>query len=146
MARSAPRSISNCVDRQAVIVELRHRMENCRLPADAGVIDCRAGIDVRATVEEQSGRCKVAVFRSHMQQRSSLKQEVAPAGLAAVELGKRLFTSAGSASISSARRSSRPRSSGSTPGTSYLVTPPASRRMSMQALSRCGERPYEAMT
>ena len=37
---------------QAVIVELRHRMEDCRVPADAGLIDCCAGIDVCSTVEE----------------------------------------------------------------------------------------------
>ena len=42
-------------------------------------------------------------------------------------------------------RSSRPRSSCSTAGASYLVAPPASRRMSMQALSRSGERAYDAM-
>ena len=63
-------------------------MEDCRLPADAGLIDCCAGIDVRPTVEKQRDRCEVAVFRGHMQQRSSLKQEVAPAGLAAIEFGE----------------------------------------------------------
>jgi hypothetical protein len=71
--------------RQAVILELRHRMEDCRLPADARLIDCCAGIHVGPTVEEQSDRCKVAVFRSHMQKRSSLKQEETSAGLAAIE-------------------------------------------------------------
>jgi hypothetical protein len=34
----------------------------------------------------------------------------------------------------------------STAGASYLVAPPASRRMSMQALSRSGERAYDAIT
>ena len=60
-------------------------MEDCCLPADAGLIDGCAGIDVGATVEQQSGRCEVAVFRGHMQQRSSLKQEATSAGLAAIE-------------------------------------------------------------
>lgn len=32
-------------------------MKDCSLPADAGLIDCCAGIDVRATVEEQGDRC-----------------------------------------------------------------------------------------
>src|SRR5206468_1557268 len=74
--------------RQAPIVELRHRMEDGSLPADAGLIDCCAGIDVRATVKKQRDCCGVAVFRSHMQQRSSLKQEAAPTGLAAIEFGE----------------------------------------------------------
>ncbi len=70
-------------------------MEDCGLPADAGLIDCRAGIDVRATVKKQRDRCEVAVFRSHMQERSSLKQEVAPAGLAAIEFGETLMHECG---------------------------------------------------
>jgi hypothetical protein len=74
--------------RQARIVELRHRMEDCSLPADAGLIDCRAGIDVRGTVEEQRDRREVAVLRSHVQERSSRKRKVAPAGLAAIEFGE----------------------------------------------------------
>ena len=52
--------------RQASIVELRHRMENCRLPADAGIIDRRASIDVRPAVEEQGDRCDAAKFRGHV--------------------------------------------------------------------------------
>ena len=66
-------------------------MEDCRLPADAGLIDRCAAIDVCSTVEKQSGCCRVAVFRGHMQERSSLKQEVAPAGLAAIEFRKTLI-------------------------------------------------------
>ena len=60
-------------------------MEECRLPADAGLIDRCAGIDVRTVVEEKSDRCEVAVFRGHMQERSSLKRELAPAGHAPIE-------------------------------------------------------------
>src|SRR5687767_3811796 len=60
-------------------------MENCSLPADAGLIQCGAGIYVRSAVEEQSNRCNVAVFRSHMQKRSPLKQEETSTGLAAIE-------------------------------------------------------------
>jgi hypothetical protein len=70
-------------------------MENCSVTADAGLIDCCAGIDVRPTIEEQSGRCGGAIFRGHMQERSSLKQEVAPAGLAAIEFGKTLIHECG---------------------------------------------------
>ena len=50
-----------------------------------GIIDCCAGIDVGPTVEEQSDGCNVAVFRSHMQKRSSLQQKGTSAGLAAIE-------------------------------------------------------------
>jgi hypothetical protein len=32
----------------------------------SGLIDCGASIDVRPTVEEQSGGCHIGVFRSHM--------------------------------------------------------------------------------
>src|SRR5882724_1091977 len=60
-------------------------MEDCSLPTDASIIDCGAGIDVGPTVEEQRDRCNVAVFRSHMQKRSSLKQEGTSACLAAIE-------------------------------------------------------------
>src|SRR5690349_19678803 len=60
-------------------------MEDCCLPADAGLVDCRAGIDAGPTVEEQSGCCKITVFGGHMQKRSSLKREETSAGLAAVE-------------------------------------------------------------
>ena len=60
-------------------------MKDCRLPADAGLIDCCAGIDVGPTVEEQSDGCNVAVFRSHMQKRSSSQQEETSTGLAAIE-------------------------------------------------------------
>ena len=74
--------------RQALIVELCHRVEDCRLPTDTGLIDYCAGIDVRATVEQQRDRCGAAVFRSHMQERSSLKREEAPAGHAAIEFGE----------------------------------------------------------
>src|ERR1700730_14152695 len=70
-------------------------MEYCRLPADAGLIDCCAGIDVGPTVEEQSGRCNVAVFRSHMQERSSLQQKRTSAGLAAVEFRETLIHESG---------------------------------------------------
>src|ERR1700681_1163415 len=65
-------------------------MEDCRVPADAGLIDGCAGIDVRPTVEEQCDRCAVGVFRGHVQERSSLKREFAPAGHAAIELGETL--------------------------------------------------------
>ena len=63
-------------------------MEDCRLPADAGLIDCCARIHVCSTVEEQSDCCRVTVFRGHMQERCSVKQEAAPAGLAAIEFGE----------------------------------------------------------
>jgi len=53
-------------DRQATIVELRHRVEDGRVPTDAGLVDGCAGIDVRPTVEEQPDGCEVAVFRGHM--------------------------------------------------------------------------------
>ena len=66
-------------------------MEDCSVPADAGLIDCCAGIDVRPTVEEQSDRSEVAVFRGHMQECSSLKREFAPAGHATIEFGETLI-------------------------------------------------------
>jgi hypothetical protein len=43
------------------------------LPADAGLIDGCAGVDVRATIQEQSDRREVAVLRCDMQERSSVK-------------------------------------------------------------------------
>src|SRR5882724_5670474 len=61
-------------------------MEDCRLPTGAGIINCRAGIDVGPTVQEQSESCEVAVFRGHMQESSSLKCEAAPAAHAGIEL------------------------------------------------------------
>jgi hypothetical protein len=70
-------------------------MEDCGLPADAGLIDRCAGIDVCPTVEKQRGRCGVAVFRSHVQERSTLKQEVAPARLTAIEFGETLIYECG---------------------------------------------------
>ena len=70
-------------------------MEDCSVPADAGLIDCCAGIDVGPTVEEQSDRCEVAVFRGHMQERSSLKREAAPAGHAAIEFRETLIHECG---------------------------------------------------
>ena len=66
-----------------------------RVTADAGLINCCAGIDIRATVKKQRDRGEVAVFCAHMQERSSLKQEVAPAGLAAIELGETLVHECG---------------------------------------------------
>src|SRR5260370_14198684 len=63
-------------------------MEDCCLPADAVLIDCCAGIDVGPTVEEQSDRCEVAVFRGRMQERSPPKREFASAGHAAIEFGE----------------------------------------------------------
>src|SRR5260370_31682893 len=67
-------------------------MEDCSVATDAGIIDRCAGIDVRPTIEEERGCREVAVFRGHMQERSSLKQEIAPTGLAAIEFGKTLIT------------------------------------------------------
>src|SRR5882724_2187197 len=63
-------------------------MENCSVPADASIIDCSAGIDVGSTVEQQSHRSEVAVFRGHMEDRSALKREFASASHAAIEFGE----------------------------------------------------------
>src|SRR5262245_39578285 len=63
-------------------------MENCRLSADARLIGGCAGIDVSSAVEQESGRGKIAVFRSHMQERTSSKKEGTSAGLAGIELGE----------------------------------------------------------
>src|SRR5690242_5145921 len=60
-------------------------MDDWSLPADAGLIECCTGIDVSATVEEQSGCRNVAVFRRDMQKRCALKQQGTAAGLAAIE-------------------------------------------------------------
>ena len=60
-------------------------MENCGVPTYARMIYCCAGIDAGPTVEEQSGRGEVAVFRGHMQERCSLKREAASATHAAIE-------------------------------------------------------------
>src|SRR5258707_13796580 len=65
-------------------------MEECGVPADAGLIERCAGIDVRSTLEEQSGRFDVAVLRGDMQKRSSRERELAPAGHAAIEFGETL--------------------------------------------------------
>ena len=121
-------------------------MEDRRLPADAGFIDGCAGIDVRPAVEEQGGRRGVAVFRGDMQERSSAKQEAAPAGLAAIELGETPVHECGIGVDQLGQTIEPAAEQRSTPGASYLVSPPASRRMSMQALSRRGERPYDPMT
>src|SRR5258707_12691242 len=61
-------------------------MEDCRLPADAGIINCRARVDVGSTIQEQSESCDAAVFRGHMQKSSSLKREAAAAAHAAIKL------------------------------------------------------------
>ena len=66
-------------------------MEDRRVPSDARLIDRCAGIDVRATVKKQRDCCEVAIFRSHVQERSTLKQEVAPARLAAIEFRETLI-------------------------------------------------------
>src|SRR5579863_7294041 len=66
-------------------------MEDCRLPADAGLIDRCAGIDVGPTVKEQSDGCNIAVFRSHVQKRSASQQKRTPAGLAAIEIRETLI-------------------------------------------------------
>jgi hypothetical protein len=76
---------------QAVITGLRHRMENCRLPANAGLIECCVGIDVGSTVEEQADGSNIAVFRSHMQKGSSSQQKGTSAGLAAIEFWEALI-------------------------------------------------------
>jgi len=65
------------------------------MPADPGVIDYCTGIDVGPTVEQQSGRCQVAVLHGDMQQRSSLERETAPAGHAAIELRETLIHECG---------------------------------------------------
>ena len=77
-------------DQQPLIVELRHCVEDCCLSPDSGLINGGAGIDVCATVKKQRDRGRVAVLRGHMQERSSLKQEAAPAGLTAIELRETL--------------------------------------------------------
>ena len=63
-------------------------MEDCGLASEAGLIDCCAGIDVSSSIEQKSDRCQVSEFRGNMQKRSSLKQEVAPPGLAHIEFGE----------------------------------------------------------
>ena len=63
-------------------------MEDGSLPTGAGIIDDCAGIDVGPTVEEQGGRPEVAEFRGHMQERSPLNREAAPAAHAAIEFRK----------------------------------------------------------
>ena len=65
------------------------------MAADAGLIDCCAGIDVRPTVEEQGGPFGVAVFRCHMQERCSLKRELAPTGHATIEFRETLMHECG---------------------------------------------------
>lgn len=58
------------------------------MTADTRLIDCCAGIDVRATIEEQSGRRHGAVFRGDMYERSSLEGQAATASHAAIEFGE----------------------------------------------------------
>src|SRR5437016_5951207 len=60
-------------------------MEDRRLPADAALIEGCAGVDVGPAVEQQRDCRSIAVFRGHMQERSSSKQEETSAGLAAIE-------------------------------------------------------------
>jgi hypothetical protein len=60
-------------------------VEDCRLPSDAGRIDCCAGIDIGPMVEEQRCCCNIAEFCSHIQESPSLKQEGTSTGLAAIE-------------------------------------------------------------
>src|SRR5437016_11405874 len=70
-------------------------MEDCCVAANADIIDCSSGIDVGPTLQEHSGRCEVSVFRGHMQERSSLKREAAPAGHAAIEFREALVNECG---------------------------------------------------
>ena len=75
-------------DRQSSIVELRDRVENGRLPADAGIVHGRARIDVCAAIEQQPCGFNIAELCGHVQQRRSLKQEAARARAAAVQFRK----------------------------------------------------------
>src|SRR5688572_32205983 len=63
-------------------------MKDGRLPADAGLVDCCAGIHVGPAVEQQSCGTEVAVLRGHMQERASLNGKASTTGLAAIEFGE----------------------------------------------------------
>ena len=77
-------------DRQPSIAELRHRVEDRRLPSDAGFIHGRARIDLRPAIQKQRGGFKIAVLRGHVQQRRAPEDEAARARTAAVEFGEAL--------------------------------------------------------
>ena len=145
MARSAPRSINNRVTGKPASLNWVTAWKMAVCPPTPASSTRRAGVDVRPAVEEQGGRRGVAVFRGHVQERSAAKHEAAPAALAAVEFGETPVHECGVGVDQLGQTSTRPRSNASTAGASYLVSPPASRRMSMQALSRSGERPYDPM-
>jgi hypothetical protein len=53
------------------IIELRRRVEDGRLAADAVLIHRRFRIDLRSAIEEKPGGLKVAVFRGNVQERRS---------------------------------------------------------------------------
>ena len=74
--------------RQPSIAELCDRVEDGRLPADAGIIHRGARVDVCAAIEQQPCGFDIAELCGHVQQGRSLKQEAAGARAAAVQFRK----------------------------------------------------------
>jgi hypothetical protein len=71
-----------------LIAELCDRMENGRLPADAGTVHGGARVDVCAAIEQQPCGFNDAELCGHVQQGRSLKQEAAGARAAAIQFRK----------------------------------------------------------
>ena len=143
----SPRSINSCVTGRpsSVICVTAWKIAVCP-PTPASWTVARA-LTSCATVKKQRGRRGVAVPRGHVQERCALKQEAAPARLAAIELRETLAHErrVGINEFGQASRDGR----GALPALlagRYLFSPPASSRASMQMLNCSGERPYNAMT
>ncbi len=121
-------------------------MEEGGVPANAGLIDSRAGIDIRSMVQQQRGGCSIIVFGGDVQQRPSLNRQTASAGLAAMEFRETPIHQCGICVDLLDEPVEPPAEKVHHRRNVVLVSPPASRRMSMQALNCSGERAYDAMT
>src|SRR5262245_34852505 len=67
---------------------LRHRMEDWRLPANAGLLHRCPRIDIGAALQQQPDGLNIAILGRYVQQCSSLEREVASAGGPKVEFRK----------------------------------------------------------
>ena len=87
------RKVSAALDQQSrrgqpFISELRDRMKDVCLSADAGVIHGGARVDVSSAIEQQPCGVDVAELGGHVQQRRALEQEAAAVSAAAVQFSK----------------------------------------------------------
>jgi len=66
-------------------------VKDCCLAAGAGIVQSRTSVNVGSAVKEKTRGVRVAIFRSHMQQRSSCKTHPASGGVAKIEFGESLI-------------------------------------------------------